>query len=677
MDLFELVAKLSLDKSEYEQGLGDAQESASSFGGKVATAAKVGVGAVTAVTAATAAAGAAFVKGAGDVASYGDTIDKQSQKMGISAQAYQEWDAVLQHSGTDISVLSRGMTTLSQKAEKGDAAFEKLGITQEQLQSMNQEELFAKTIEGLQGMESGTERTVLAQSLLGGSAKQLGALLNTSAEDTQKMKERVHELGGVMSDDAVKAAAAYQDSLQDMTTAIDGVKRGIMSNFLPSLTTAMDGIGMLFSGDSEQGLGKIKEGASQFIQTLSDTIPKVIEIGGNIIISLTQAIVENLPSILEAGIQAILSLAKGIGDALPELIPAVVDAVLTMVETLVDNIDLLIDAALQLMIGLAEGLIKAIPVIIEKIPVIITKLITALVESAPKIAEAGITLFVSLVKNLPQIIASIVSAVPKIIAGLVSAFGAGVSKMVEVGKKLFTSLGSALASGVGTIKQKAGNLLTAAKDAFKNGAENMKTIGTNLATGLRNGISGAVSKVREITGKVFEAVKNVFTNAPKALASIGRNLMIGLYNGIVEKAQAVIDKVKGVADSMIGWAKNILGINSPSKVFHQIGQFVDLGMAGGIEGNLDKVQKAMKDMSNLVMKEVPQPEIDMAIQNQRNRISSSFGMGGQMISVPRQETPRNITVILELDRMQLARAVYQLNNQETQRVGMRLAGGYA
>jgi hypothetical protein len=34
-------------------------------------------------------------------------------------------------------------------------------------------------------------------------------------------------------------------------------------------------------------------------------------------------------------------------------------------------------------------------------------------------------------------------------------------------------------------------------------------------------------------------------------------------------------------------------------------------------------------------------------------------------------------VILELDRMQLARAVYQLNNQETQRVGMRLAGGYA
>jgi hypothetical protein len=153
--------------------------------------------------------------------------------------------------------------------------------------------------------------------------------------------------------------------------------------------------------------------------------------------------------------------------------------------------------------------------------------------------------------------------------------------------------------------------------------------------------------------------------------------MIGLYNGIVEKAQMVIDKIKGVADKMIGWAKNILGIESPSKVFKQIGQFVDLGMAGGIEGGLGKVQKAMNEMSDVVMDNVPEPELDLAIQNQRSRISSGFGLGGQMISVPRQETPRNLTVILELDRMQLARAVYQLNNQETQRVGMRLAGGYA
>ena len=675
MDLFDLVAKLTLDSSEYEQGLSDAESSAGGFGDKLGTAAKVGAGAMAGITTATVAAGAAFVKGAGDVASYGDDIDKNSQKMGISATAYQEWDAILQHSGTSMNAMKGGIMTLSKAAEKGDETFAKLGITQEELKNMNQEELFARTIQGLQNMEEGTERTAIASKLLGGSSKQLGALLNTSAEDTEAMRKKVHELGGVMSDDAVKAAAAYQDSLQDMNTAIDGVKRGIVSNFLPSLTTAMDGIGMLFSGNSTEGLGKIKEGASQFISTLSDTIPKVIEIGGNIIMALTQAIVENLPSILDAGIQAIVTLAKGISDSLPELIPSVVEAVMTMVETLLDNIDLIIDAALQLMIGLAQGLINAIPKIIEKIPVIIEKIVSALVGAIPQIASAGVQLFVALVTNLPQIIMSIVAAVPQIISGIVKAFGQGFEKMKEVGKKLFTSLGNALGSGVGAVKEKAGNLMTSIRNAFSNAGETMKNIGSKISTGLHNGISGAASKVSQIAGKVFTSIKNVFTKAPEVLANIGRNLMVGLYNGIVEKAKTVIEKVKGIASDIIGWAKNILGISSPSKEFKKIGGFMMQGMATGIEDGLRSVDSAMSDMEEIVKSRHPSIEFSA---NARTDSQSFAGYNtGRMFEVPRQQQAKQLTVILELDRMQLGKAVYMLNNEETQRVGVRLAGGYA
>lgn len=672
MDLFDLVAKLTLDTSEYEQGLSDAESSAGGFGDKLGTAAKVGAGAMAGITTATVAAGAAFVKGAGDVASYGDDIDKNSQKMGISATAYQEWDAILQHSGTSMNSMKSGMMTLSKAAEKGDETFAKLGITQEELKNMNQEELFARTIQGLQNMEEGTERTAVASKLLGGSSKQLGALLNTSAEDTEAMRKKVHELGGVMSDDAVKAAAAYQDSLQDMNTAIDGVKRGIVSNFLPSLTTAMDGIGMLFSGNSTEGLGKIKEGASQFISTLSDTIPKVIEIGGNIIMALTQAIVENLPSILDAGIQAIVTLAKGISDSLPELIPSVVEAVMTMVETLLDNIDLIIDAALQLMIGLAQGLINAIPKIIEKIPVIIEKIVSALVGAIPQIASAGVQLFVALVTNLPQIIMSIVAAVPQIISGIVKAFGQGFEKMKEVGKKLFTSLGNALGSGVGAVKEKAGNLMTSIRNAFSNAGETMKNIGSNIGNGLRNGIANTIANVSEIGRKVFDAVKNVFKNAKDAFLNIGRNIMIGLHNGIVEKAKAVIDKVKGVADSLIGFAKRILGENSPSKRFHEIGDFMMVGMAQGIDEGLNDVDNAMGDMEDVIYKRKPSINI---VKNAS--ATGGYGESGQYFTVPRQQQAKQLTVILELDRMQLGKAVYMLNNEETQRVGVRLAGGYA
>lgn len=583
MDLFNLVARLVLDKSEYEQGLSDTQKEAEGFGGKMAGAAKGAIAIGAAGAAAVTAIGGAVVKGAGQVASFGDSIDKQSQKLGMSAEAYQEWDAILQHSGASIDSMQRGMTTLSKAAEKGDDAFEKLGITQEELQTLNQEELFARTIAGLQGMESGTERTVLANKLLGGSSKELGALLNTSAEETEEMRKRVHELGGVMSNDAVKASAAYQDSLQDMTTAIDGAKRGLISNFLPSITTVMDGIGNLFSGDSDKGLGQIKEGIGAFLTQLTEMIPKVIEKGTQIVMALLGAIIENLPQIINAGVQAVVTLAQGIGQALPELIPSVVEAVLTIVEGLIDNIDLLIDAGIQLIIGLAQGLINAIPKIIEKIPTIIEKLISALISSSPKIAKAGVDLLSALVKNLPQIITKIVAAIPKIIAAIVKGFAGGIGQMVTAGK----------------------------------------------------------------------------------------NLLAGLGNGIIEGAKGVIDKAKSVASNVLGAVKGFFGIKSPSTVFHGIGGYLMEGLANGITDSMGMVEDAMGSLDDLMYAEAPTEDL----ATDTSTTTSMFGDGP--VTVPRQSAPSQQTVILQLDRMQLGRVVYQLNNAETQRVGVQLAGGFA
>lgn len=367
MDFMKLKATLSLDSSEYEQGLNDSEGKAKGFKakfGKVMKGAAVGV---AAITTATAAVGGAFVKATGSVAEYGDHIDKMSQKMGLSAEKYQEWDAILQHSGTSIDTMKAGMKTLANAVESGNEAFQRIGLTQEQIANMNQEELFEATIKGLQNVEDTTERTYLAGKLLGRGATELGALLNTSAEDTEAMRQRVHELGGVMSDEAVKAAAHYQDSLQDMTTALDGAKRNMMSSFLPSITTVMDGIGNLFSGDSDKGLGQVKEGVSKFISTMTDAIPKIMSVGANIIKSIGMAILENLPSILDAGINAITKFAEGLGEGSPEVIPKVLEIITLIAETIIKNLPKIIKAAAQLIVGFAKGLINSLPKVVSSV----------------------------------------------------------------------------------------------------------------------------------------------------------------------------------------------------------------------------------------------------------------------------------------------------------------------
>ena len=249
-------------QGELEDLLGnEASDAGESAGGKFSS--KFGL--VLKTTGAVAAAGFGIAAGAAGelvkqvsgVAAYGDNIDKMSQKLGMSATAYQEWAAVMEHSGTSIDAMQSSMKTLANAVENGNEAFDRLGISQEQLAGMNNEEIFAATITALQNVDNETERTYLAGQLLGRGATELGALLNTSAEETQAMRDRVHELGGVMSDEAVKNAAAFQDTLQDLKTSIGGVSRGLLTTFLPSVTQIMDGLTTLFSGGD--GIQMIKD----------------------------------------------------------------------------------------------------------------------------------------------------------------------------------------------------------------------------------------------------------------------------------------------------------------------------------------------------------------------------------------------------------------------------------
>lgn len=194
MELLNLFATLSLDTSEFVDNLEGASKNASSFseaiGTTLKTAFEVGTAAIAAYTAAITGVTVAMADAIADTAAYGDEVDKQSQKLGVSSDFYQEWEAVLQHSGTSMASMTTTFKTLANAVQDGSedqiAAFEALGLSMEDLQSMSMEEAFEATIAALQGMEEGTERTALATDLLGKGAMELGPLLNTSAEDTQK-----------------------------------------------------------------------------------------------------------------------------------------------------------------------------------------------------------------------------------------------------------------------------------------------------------------------------------------------------------------------------------------------------------------------------------------------------------------------------------------------------------
>lgn len=552
--------------------------------------------------------------GVSAAADYGDTIDKMSQKMGLSTDAYQEWDFVMQHCGTSIEALKPSMKTLAMAAEKGSDAFAQLGISEEQVATMSQEELFNATIAGLQGVTDETQRTALAAELLGRGATELGPLMNMTAEETEAMRQQVHDLGGVMSNDAVKAAAAYKDSLQNMQTAISGLKNKLAGDLLPSVTTVMDGLTLLFSGgDTDEAMEMIGEGIDQLREKLEELIPQVMEIGGQILMKLAEAIIENLPTLIDTGmeilnmviqgiienlpklleagmqiitglvdatlqnlpmlievaLQMIITLANGIVEQLPTLIPAIIEVVLQVVNTLIENLPLLIEGAIQLFLGIVTGLIQALPQIIAALPTLIDSIINALIASIPMLIECGVDLFLALIENLPAIIVAIVQAAPQIVKALVRGFMDLKEMFSETGGKLMDKLKDGIRKMLSAVVGAAKSVISAAVDGIRSFFENIKQVGGNLMDKLKDGISGMLSSVVD-TAK-----------------SIGKNIVDGIWGGISAGWDWLTEKVGGLAKSLFDSAKSALGISSPSKKFRYLGEMCVAGFDEGAEELMD------------------------------------------------------------------------------------------
>lgn len=438
-------------------------------------------------------------------AEYGDTIDKMSQKMGMSSDAYQEWDFVLQHCGASIESLKPAMKTLATAAENGSDAFAQLGISQEQIAGMSQEQLFDATIAGLQNVTDETQRTYLAGKLLGRGATELGPLLNTSADDVADMRAQVHDLGGVMGSDAVKAAAAYQDSLQNMQYAFSGLKNNISGELLPTLTLIMDGVTKMLTGGGDEVAAAVGDLVVSLSGQLTAQAPRMMSVALAFIAALVTGLLSALPDLTGAAVDLVGSLLLGFAEQLPNIIVSAATAVQGIADKLTapESITLLVQAAVQILLALAQGLVGALPELIDTIPIIITNLVDAILASLPEIVEAGLQIIIALASGIITNSGHFLAVVPKLIVALVHAFGSYVSSVAGIGKAIVDGIRKGITEQWQRLKADVSNLFTGLVDWIKKllGIHSPSTvfagIGTNMAKGIGAGWQDTIGDINK------------------------------------------------------------------------------------------------------------------------------------------------------------------------------------
>lgn len=445
-------------------------------------------------------------------AEYGDTIDKMSQKMGMSSDAYQEWDFVLQHCGASIESLKPAMKTLATAAENGSDAFTQLGISQEQLAGMSQEQLFDAMIAGLQNVTDETQRTYLAGKLLGRGATELGPLLNTSADDVADMRAQVHDLGGVMGSDAVKAAAAYQDSLQNMQYAFSGLKNNISGELLPTLTLIMDGVTKMLTGGGDEVAAAVGDLVVSLSGQLTAQAPRMMSVALTFIAALVTGLLSALPDLMGAAVDLVGALLLGIADQLPGVITAAMSALLGIVDTITspESITLLIQAAMQLMLALARGLIAAIPQMIDAVPGIITNLVESFYAMLPEIIGVGIEIVIALASGLVSNAGHILAAVPRLVETIVRGFLAAVKSYWDIGKSIVDGIRQGITEQWERLKSDVSHLFTGLVDWIKkllgihSPSRVFADIGQNMAAGIGDGWASTIGDINRQIGESLQ-----------------------------------------------------------------------------------------------------------------------------------------------------------------------------
>ena len=607
--------ELGVATSEAAKSAGE--QSGADFSNALATGIKasaaVVAAAVAAVTAAAVATGKAFIEAANDVSEWGNTVDKESQKMNMSAQGYQEWAFILEHAGASIEGMKTSMKKLTVAAEEGNDAFAALGISEEQLAAMSPEETWNATIEALQNVTDEGERTALATQLLGKGAVELAPLFNMTAEETEELKTQCAELGGIMSDDAVKAAAEYQDELQNMQVALTGVKNNMMSQFLPGMSQVMKGLSLVFSGNG--GIEEIKEGLNEVIGKITELAPQFLEIAQVIVLAVLEGFGPMLPVMAEAifsflgeALMTVTTLIpqllpvittgiQGIMSAVFQCLPLILTSLLTLITDLVtwiasgDNVKTFSNGVVQLVTLLVKQFGMILPILLPAVVSIIADVATTITtpENIGMILEAVLlvvgAVIMALANSVPEFIGYITGLLTNIknnIIAFLNWISPGITQAISSALSTIQSWGA-------SIKNYITNLISNIKTAFVNWINNLKSSFATGFSNIQNTISNIVGKIQNFVSNVIQKIKEL----PGKALSIGQDIVKGLWEGISDKVDWVVEKVKKMGSKITNAIKDVLGIASPSKVFAEIGDFMAQGLGLGFEDGMQDVNSDM------------------------------------------------------------------------------------
>lgn len=475
------------------------------------------------------------------------------------------------------------------------------------------------------------------------------------------------------------------DDNADFDTLISNVveSAGIaFDNLIPRISIALEGIGSMITKIAPVIIEKLPGLASailpQLLQSATSLVTSLAAVIPELVMILVQTIVTNLPSFING-------IAEGLSAIFPQL-EEVFTGLATMINSLfgwiLENGDTIIFLVSTILGGFlayktVSGIFQALEVAQNAVAVaqgILNAVMSANPISIIVIAIGALVAAFAVLWNKSELFRefwyqtweNIKGAFETVWNVLSNFFTDTIPATIQRVIQFFTDLKTKITESV----QQAVSNFT---NFFSQLPGKIATTITNMINKVINFKNQFVQKAVESARGFFDGIVNGLASLPSRMWDIGSNIVQGIKNGISNAWNNMVSWFTGLFGDLVGIAKDILGIASPSKVFKQIGEYTVEGFDEGMEnfgqGAMDDVQTAMDDIASI------QPSIDPMALNGNIRTDYTVASTTTAPDINRKLDTLisllsgGVNVTLEGDAQGLFRQVRKEVNQFTKSTG--------